>query len=1292
MAKALKTAALVVGAVALVATGVGAVALGGLAGAVTIGGVSASTLFLVSGGLTAASSLLQKTPKVPAAQTDRLNASVDPRAFRKTVLGQTAMPVEIRYEEWSGKDQEYCDWIVLHASHASDGLEEIWFDTEMAWSATTGVVGKWAGYFSVPHIVLEGSAANAFSIGSGQWNRSARLTGCTYSHWRFKVTGNGKKAESPFSSGLPSRITVIGRGAKLYDPRRDSTVPGGSGPMRAADQSTWRYTADDGAVIGENLALHTLRVALGWRIKNPVTGEMRLATGSGVPARRLNLQSWIVAANVADEQVNRSAGGTEPRYHGACVISEGDDPKSSLDMLCTACCGRFRDTAGKLSFTIAHNDLAGAATDDGLNTDDVVGPFTWDPDAALEATPNIARGKYVDASVNSLYQMIDYPEVRLPSPDGQDRIFPLDLGAVESPSQAQRIAKQVLQRKQYPRRFSAPFDIRAWKYSVGDVVPFTFAPLGFTRALFRVEEQELGQGGTCNMTLLVENASLYAWDKDDAAPVQAAAPIVYDNRKNPLVLAIDDAGKTAEWPNVGDPAGTKPDDNATNSADPESAFGPGGTVGGALLRFDQIDEAIENVRDEVGGAEGLTQAAIDARDAARLAATNSATARDESQAARDAASTASGQALSSAKAAAGSAGTAEGQATIASTKATTATEQASIATAKATVATTKAGEASTSASNAATSEQNAGGSATAAATSAKTAADASDAAGRSASAASTSQSSAAASAGDAGQKASAAAESATSAGTSAGQASTSAGQAATSATNASGSATVASIAATVSASSASGDLVKHGNFADGNSGYWPVGPYETRMIRPRDYGQTLPPGQEWVYLMRGYRDALEEYGWNGGVGNGAPNAGRIAGDWGNRVIRVEALASAEFSPNDAACGFFGYGADGSILQFGGVTAAVAGVAGYRSIKSDIVVSAGVVKIVPWLQNNGPPGFETQEGRWARFSLRDVTEEVRAGQSASAAAGSATTAGTRADDAGRSASAAQTSYTNAEASNRGAAASAQSAAGWASAADGSRASAASYAEQAASFRDQAGGSAASAKSSADAAASSTGALSQRVDQVEIDVGGAKSNASSALTAVGDVKTGLAGARVQFIAQSPGGRAIFSLVSDNVSGAQWQLGGDGLIDGNLMLTGSLTGPKIAPNAISGTASVEGGSLALRNTALTDAASVGYTGNGGRASITFSGIVTLSPGAAAGTRMQAYLFINGNTKIGPLPISAQRGSPAPFCFTTLADISGQVTVTLSVQATNGSGSGDPHLVDNPTIILLEMKKLGG
>ncbi len=618
MAKALKTVAIVAGAAALVIATGGAAAGIGLSLATSFAGVSAGALLASSALASTAAALLTKAPKVPAAQTDRLTAQVDPRAFRKTVLGQTAMPVDIRYEEWSGTDQEYCDWIVCHASHAIDGIEEIWLNTELAWSQTTGVTRKYLGYFSVPNIVLEGSPTNAFTFASGRWNGSTRLTGCAYSRFRFKVTGNGKKATSPFSSGIPSRITVIGRGAKLYDPRRDSTVPGGSGPMRWDDQATWRYTADDGAVIGENLPLHALRVVLGWRIRNPGTGEMRLATGSGVPGRRLRLESWIEAANLADELVNRSAGGQEARYHGAGVISEGDDPGTSLEAVCAACNGRFRDTGGRLSFTIAHNDLAAAAIDDGLHDDDVIGGHTWDPDPSLDGTPNVVRGQYVDATSGSLYQLVDYPEVRLPSPDGQDRILTLNLGVCESPSHAQRIAKQVLQRKQYQREFTAPFDIRAWKYQVGSILPFTFAPLSFNRALFRVKAQELAEGGVCNMTLTVEHPAIYQWDRDDAAPVLAAEPIVYDASKNPIVLAIEDASNSADWDGVTGPG--KPDDNADvtgeNTSKDTNAVGgvPAGDITGRLNTL--VTGTIPAI-DAAGAAAG--QRITEARAAADLA-------------------------------------------------------------------------------------------------------------------------------------------------------------------------------------------------------------------------------------------------------------------------------------------------------------------------------------------------------------------------------------------------------------------------------------------------------------------------------------------------------------------------------------------------------------------------------------------------------------------------------------------------------------------------------------------------
>lgn len=563
MAKALKIA----GAIAVVAglaivTGGAAVGLG-VSLATSIGGISAGTLILAGGALQALGTSIQKMPEVPASQVDRLNATVDVATHRKTVLGSTALATDIRYLEWFGTDQERCGWIVAHASHRIHSVDEIWLNDELAWTAAGGTQGKFLNYFWVRRVVTEGSAANAFSFASGKWNAaSSRLTGCAYSHWEFKVTGNGKKAESPFSSGIPTRVTVIGKGAPVYDPRRDSTVPGGSGPMRAADQGTWRFIADDGAVIGDNLALQVLRTLLGWRING------KLAVGCGVPVRRIGLPSFAVAANQCDEPVNRAAGGTEPRYQGAIVLSENMDPRAMLDPLLAACSARFRDHGGKLQIAIMHNDLAGAATDPGLNEDDVVGAFTWDPDPALEQTPNIIRGRYTDPA--SLYQQVPYPDVTLPSFDGIDRVLPFDLAAIESPSQAQRVVKQFLQRKQYARRFSAPFDITAWRYNVGDLVPFTFAPLSFNRKLFRVVETDPG-GSPCQMVLEEESAAIYAWDADDRAAVQPAVPTIYDAANNPLIRAIDDAAATSTWDGVTGPG--KPEDYATVGAPPGTDVG-----------------------------------------------------------------------------------------------------------------------------------------------------------------------------------------------------------------------------------------------------------------------------------------------------------------------------------------------------------------------------------------------------------------------------------------------------------------------------------------------------------------------------------------------------------------------------------------------------------------------------------------------------------------------------------------------------------------------------------------------
>ena len=282
--------------------------------------------------------LAPKSPKVSAAQRDRLFATIDPSTPRKSVLGATAMATDIRYEEWGGSDQEYLDRIIACASHKVQAIDEIWIEDKLAWTAGGGVQGSYVGYLTV-NTRLEGTSANTIAINGGsKWGSSRRLTGCAYVHMRFKTTGNSKKAESPFASSIPQRLTIKGKGALMYDPRKDSSV-GGSGTQRANDQTTWAWVSDD---VGNNPALQILWYMLGWRING------KLAVGRGIPPARIDMASFIAAANLCDESVALAAGGTERRYRSAGVVSEADAATAVLEALVATCAGTIRDAGGKL--------------------------------------------------------------------------------------------------------------------------------------------------------------------------------------------------------------------------------------------------------------------------------------------------------------------------------------------------------------------------------------------------------------------------------------------------------------------------------------------------------------------------------------------------------------------------------------------------------------------------------------------------------------------------------------------------------------------------------------------------------------------------------------------------------------------------------------------------------------------------------------------------------------------------------------------------------------------------------
>lgn len=486
--------------------------------------VGSSTLLAAGAALGA--SLLQPSSRPPQnspENANRLRANIDPLTPRKTVVGITAFATDIRDEEFTG-DQEYFHRFVVCASHKVESIDEIWFDDKRVWTSAGGVEGEAVGYLTVA-TRTEGSAANAINV-SSRMGSTRRYTGMAYVHLKYKLTGNSKKTDSPYAQGITTRITIRGKGAALPDPREPT--------QDMSDQSTWVWDAD----ACRNPALALLFYLLGYRITNPSTSEELLAVGKGIPADRIDLESFEVAANICDELVSAPGGGTEPRYRCDGVWSEGDSPTTVLDTLKASMNADLDDVGGKLRLTVFHNDLETPAAD--FTDDDIVGAFTWQPQVSLDETFNVVRGLYTDPSDTSLYQQADYPEQRVTSPDGIERIQTFNLPMVQAPGQAQRLAALRLARQQYSGVFQAAFQATAWKVTKNSVIRLSFAQTGFVEKLFRVVSIDIQQDGIVPLTLREENAAIYG----NPALTSPAAPIAttpFDPSLAPYRLALEAA-------------------------------------------------------------------------------------------------------------------------------------------------------------------------------------------------------------------------------------------------------------------------------------------------------------------------------------------------------------------------------------------------------------------------------------------------------------------------------------------------------------------------------------------------------------------------------------------------------------------------------------------------------------------------------------------------------------------------------------------------------------------------------
>ncbi|RSU59307.1 hypothetical protein BRX36_19260 [Sphingomonas sp. S-NIH.Pt1_0416] len=175
--------------------------------------------------------------------------------------------------------------------------------------------------------VPEQSALQPHWAGAPGWGTNYRLSGHAAIAWSLLFDRDGKI----FASGVP-QLGAIWRGQLCWDPRQDSTYPGGSGSHRwavpadtaahDAARTSWNYTNSPG--------LNALKYALGVYHRDPrVAGSTyQKVAGVGLPIDAVIVEDFVHLANVCAANgwtcggvvFEPAAGGQSTRWQNLCDI------------------------------------------------------------------------------------------------------------------------------------------------------------------------------------------------------------------------------------------------------------------------------------------------------------------------------------------------------------------------------------------------------------------------------------------------------------------------------------------------------------------------------------------------------------------------------------------------------------------------------------------------------------------------------------------------------------------------------------------------------------------------------------------------------------------------------------------------------------------------------------------------------------------------------------------------------------------------------------------------------------
>lgn len=483
----------------------------GFIGSLSVGGFAIGRALLGIGlslGLSALQKLLAPKPKATPSGV-QLNLQLGSDVGRQVVFGRIATRGHLAFFQTSGKENKRLELVYILSEGWCDGLEAVWIGgkkktlTQISTNGngmTTYSVEGYGGLAQVRfHDGRPGQASDALSViySAGRLVAADRFAGMCY------VAVTLIYEPEQFASG-PPEFTWQLRGYRCYDVRKDSTA-GGVGLHRLNDPATWQWT--------ENPAVHAYNFLAG------IVAEGQVVLGPGIPAYDLIASTFIAAANVCDETVALTAGGTEPRYRCAYVlVGEDADFRSLIEPLIQSMAGYLIEYQGSFGL------LAGAAqvsvvtiTDDDFR----IGPEQrFSMGLSRTERTNEVYGQFVDPAAG--YQANSYPPIISASAraeDGEPLRVSLDLAAVPSGTQAQRIGTVRLRETRAQANGTHTLGNHLLFLDPGDWITWQSARYGWTK-LFRVMTRQLNLDDSVTVALREVNYQIYTWSSSDEKPIE----------------------------------------------------------------------------------------------------------------------------------------------------------------------------------------------------------------------------------------------------------------------------------------------------------------------------------------------------------------------------------------------------------------------------------------------------------------------------------------------------------------------------------------------------------------------------------------------------------------------------------------------------------------------------------------------------------------------------------------------------------------------------------------------------